>query len=87
MNGKNSSNSSKTDWDKLRALSDEEIDTSDIPEIAYDFFETARLRLPKGKVPVLLTIDEEIAEWFRQQGGDFRMNLSKALRDYAETHR
>ncbi len=68
-------------------MSDEEIDTSDIPELGEDFFEHAELRLPKGKVPVLLTIDEEVAEWFRNQEGDFRLNLNNALRAYAESHR
>ena len=87
MNGKNSSDSSKTDWDKLSALSDDDIDTSDVAELGGDFFESAQLRLPAGKVPVLLTIDEEIAEWFRHQDGDFRLNLSNALREYAESHR
>ncbi|NOT46642.1 MAG: 3-oxoacyl-ACP synthase [Acidobacteria bacterium] len=86
MNEKNSTNSSKTDWDRLRTMSDEDIDTSDIPELDEAFFAQATLRLPKGKVPVLLTMDEEIAEWFRRQEGDFRINLNNALRDYAESH-
>lgn len=68
-------------------MSDEEIDTSDIPPLNDEFFQKAKLRLPEGKVPVLLSIDEEIAEWFRQQEGDFRVNLNNALRVYAESRR
>jgi uncharacterized protein (DUF4415 family) len=68
-------------------LADEQIDTSDIPELSDEFFANAKLRLPKGKVPVLLAIDEEVAEWFRNQGGDFRLNLNDALRQYADSHR
>ncbi|MFL6468352.1 MAG: 3-oxoacyl-ACP synthase [Pyrinomonadaceae bacterium] len=68
-------------------MSDDEIDTSDIPELDDSFFANAKLMLPKGKIPVLLAIDEEIAEWFRSQDGDFRLNLNNALRDYAESHR
>ena len=71
MNENDSTNTSRTDWDKLRSLADEQIDTSDIPELSDEFFANAKLRLPKGKVPVLLAIDEEVAEWFRNQGGDF----------------
>jgi len=78
---------SKTDWDRLKTIADDGIDLSDIPEIDDEFFATAKLRLPKGKVPILLTIDEEIAEWFHSQKGDFRQNLSNALRDYADSHR
>lgn len=58
-----------------------------IPPLTDEFFANAKLRLPKGKVPVLLAIDEEIAEWFKNQEGDFRLNLSNALRDYTESHR
>ena len=87
MNENDSTNTSRTDWFKLRSLADEQIDTSDIPELSDEFFANAKLRLPKGKVPVLLAIDEEVAEWFRNQGGDFRLNLNDALRQYADSHR
>jgi uncharacterized protein (DUF4415 family) len=80
-------NSSRTDWDKLRSLDDEDIDTSDVAELDDDFFARAELRVPEGKVPVFLTIDEEIAEWFRGRSGDFRKNINDALRDYANSHR
>lgn len=33
------SNSSKTDWDRVGAMSDEMIDTSDIPPLSESFFE------------------------------------------------
>jgi uncharacterized protein (DUF4415 family) len=80
-------NISKTDWERLKTTPDEEIDTSDIPPLDDEFFANAQLRMPEGKVPVLLSIDEEIAEWFRSQSGDFRQNLNNALRDYADSHR
>lgn len=68
-------------------MSDDEVDTSDIPLLEEEFFANAKLRLPKGKVPILLTIDEEIAEWFKNQKGDLGINLNNALRDYANSHR
>ena len=87
MNENNSTNTSGTNWDRLRSMSDDEIDTSDITPLDEDFFANATFRPPKGKVPVLLSMDEEIADWFRHQKGDFRVNLNNALRDYAESHR
>ena len=80
-------NTSGTDWDKLRAMSDDDIDVSDIPKLDHEFYSTAEFRVPEGKVPVLLTIYEDTAEWFQQQSGDFRKNINDALRDYAESHR
>jgi uncharacterized protein (DUF4415 family) len=68
-------------------MSDDEVDTSDTLPLDDEFFANATFRSPKGKVPVLLSIDEEIAEWFRSQDGDFRINLNNALRQYAESHR
>ena len=40
---------SGTDWERLNAMSDEDIDTSDIPELDDDFFQQAELHLPVKK--------------------------------------
>jgi hypothetical protein len=42
------SNTSKTDWDRIDAMKDEDIDTSDIPPLSEEFFAKAQLRLPKS---------------------------------------
>ncbi len=49
MNENNSRNTSLTDWDRVDALTDEEIDTSDIPPLDEDFFANAELKLPQPK--------------------------------------
>lgn len=41
-------NSSKTDWPRIDQMSDEEIDTSDIPPLGDEFFAAAQWRMPKG---------------------------------------
>lgn len=40
-------------------MTDEEIDTSDSPPLDESFFAEAKLRMPKGKVAVLVNVDEE----------------------------
>ncbi|UBF24531.1 hypothetical protein K9N68_22960 [Kovacikia minuta CCNUW1] len=40
-------NSSRTDWERIDAMADEEIDTSDIPPLDESFFATAKLRMPR----------------------------------------
>jgi uncharacterized protein (DUF4415 family) len=87
MNEKDLKKHSETNWERLETISDEEIDTSDIPPLDESFFVGARLRIPKGKVSVLLNVDEEIADWYKKQGSDFQNLVNTALRDYAETHR
>lgn len=48
-----SSDSSRTDWAALEAMTDEDIDYSDIPPLADSFFESATLRIPAGKKEVI----------------------------------
>ena len=38
--------SSKTDWTKLASMADDDVDTSDQPELTDVFFAKAKLRLP-----------------------------------------
>ena len=40
---------SRTDWDRLEAMSDDDIDTSDIPELDDDFLKTLRVVMPPEK--------------------------------------
>jgi uncharacterized protein (DUF4415 family) len=87
MNEKNSSNLSKTDWGRLARMTDEDIDSGDIPELTAAFFEHAELRMPKGKSSVVLSVDNDVLEWFKEHGGDFSRLVNTALRDYAESHR
>jgi uncharacterized protein (DUF4415 family) len=78
---------SATDWKKIEAMTDEEIDISDVPPLNEKFFANATLRLPKGKVSVLLTVDEETNEWYQSQGEEAKNLMTAALRIYAEAHK
>lgn len=77
----------KTDWERVRAIADEEIDTSDIPPLDEAFFANARLRLPGKKVSVTLDVDADVLEWFKAQGEEFQKRINAALRIYAEAHK
>ncbi len=87
MNEKDVKKQSETDWTKLEAMTDEKIDTSDIPPLDEKFFANAKLRLPKGKVSVLLTVDEETNDWYQSQGEEARELMTVALRIYAVAHK
>ena len=62
---------------------DEQIDTSDIPELDDAFFERAELRVP-AKQPVTLRIDEDVLAWFKAQGKGYQTRINKLLRQYME---
>ena len=87
MSEKDLKNISETNWDNLKTMSDEEIDTSDAPVLDEEFFANARLRMPAGKISVLLNVDEEILEWYQEKGIDIQSVANLALKDYVETHR
>ena len=61
-------NSSKTDWNKLKNMSDNEIDYTDIPETQQDFWNDAESVLPPKKNDIQLQIDEDIVNWIRGLG-------------------
>jgi uncharacterized protein (DUF4415 family) len=68
-------------------MTDEEIDTSDIPPLDDGFFANAELRLPKGKVPVVMSVDADVFQWFKSQGAEYQNLINAALRIYAERHK
>jgi uncharacterized protein (DUF4415 family) len=79
-------NSSKTDWNKVDALTDEDIDTSDIPPLTAEFFRRAKVRLPSAPVPVTIQVDPDVLEWFRKTGDGWENRARAALRIYADAH-
>ena len=87
MNGVDTKNISESDWERIDAMTDEEIDTSDIPLLDDDFFAKAQLRLPKEKTSVVITMEPDILEWFKAQGQEYQQRINAALRIYVEAHK
>lgn len=71
--------SSKTDWERLAKMEDEDIDTSDIPELDDTFFQNAELRVPVKK-PVTLRLDADVLEWFKAGGKGYQTRINQLLR-------
>ena len=87
MSENNLNDTSQTDWAKLETMTDAEIDTSDIPPLDEKFFADARLRMPRGKVAVTVSVDEDVVDWYQAQGEESKALMSAALKIYAEAHR
>jgi len=77
---------SRTDWARVDAMSDEDIDTSDIPPLDEAFFANAQVRLPKRKVPITINLDPEVFVWFRALGTGYQTRINAVLRAYMEAH-
>ena len=55
MSGKDLSNTSRTNWAALEAMTDEDIDYSDIPPLTDEFFKNATLSIPVKRMKTLIT--------------------------------
>jgi len=79
-----------TDWERLDAMQDEDIDLSDIPGITPEMF--ARmvvrrgLKRPPTKQQITIRLDEDVLQWFREQGNGYQTRINALLRAYMEAH-
>ena len=76
--------SSKTNWGRLAKMEDQDIDTSDTPELGDDFFQNAELKVPVKK-PVTLRLDADVLEWFKAGRKGYQARINQLLRKYMET--
>lgn len=91
MKKKTTSNKSQTDWNRLKAMKNKDIDVSDNPELAPEMFARAIVR--RGLKPVArksqltLRIDQDVLDWFRRQGRGYQTQINSLLRAYMEAHK
>ena len=86
MNNEFTSSKSQTDWQRLDAMSDQDMDLSDCPEITPEMFAKALVRQglsnPKTKAQLTLRIDSDVLEWFKSQGHGYQTQINTLLRQY-----
>ena len=85
------SRKSETDWNRIDAMTDEDIDFSDNPEATADMFVNAIVR--KGFKPIprksqlTLRIDQDVIDFFKSQGRGYQTRINQLLRAYMEAHK
>ncbi len=91
MSKRTSSRTSRTDWQRIDALRDEDIDLADHPEVSPERFAQAVVRHGLKPVPnkqqVTLRIDADVLEWFRSQGRGYQTRINALLRAYVDAQR
>lgn len=78
---------SQTDWARLAAMQDEEIDFSDLPEVSPAMFAKAVVKRglkPRTKSQLTLRIDTDVIDWFKLQGRGWQTKINLLLRAYME---
>ena len=78
---------SRTNWARIDALTDREIDFSDIQEPGKAFFKRATLSLPEPQTAVTIRLDRQVLDWFKAKGPDYQTRINALLRAYMEAHK
>lgn len=74
----------KSDLDALAAMTDDDIDCSDLPAFTQEELDAAEgFAEGPDRETILLSFDRSVLEYFRGQGRDYRERMNSVLRDYA----
>ena len=72
-------------------MKDKDVDLSETPELTPEMFARAIVR--RGMKPVVrkaqltLRLDQDVLEWFRQQGRGYQTRINSLLRAYMEARK
>ncbi len=71
--------------DRLAAISDEDIDFSEIPELDDEFWQNAKLVEPDRTQLVTLRIKKSVLEAYKAQGRGYQTKMNAVLETYARS--
>ncbi|MBF0537620.1 MAG: BrnA antitoxin family protein [Nitrospirae bacterium] len=79
----------KTDWARVAAITDSEIERSVasdpdtfIPDVQW--FDKAQIVMPKTKEMVTLRLDHDVLKWFKHDGRGYQTCINAVLRAFVE---
>lgn len=87
MSAKDMKRPSRTDWNRIDSLKDEEIDTSEARSLDESFFAEAEIRMPTAKSSITIRLDPDVLEWFKSQGSGYQTRINSVLRRYVEAQK
>lgn len=76
----------KTDWQRLAARTDDELDYSDIPELTEAFWLNTNVSMPEPKKQILIRLDSDLLEWLKKGGRGYQTRINAILRAYMKAH-
>jgi uncharacterized protein (DUF4415 family) len=79
----------RSDLDKLRRLTDEEIDASIVNDPDWEEFKDidwskAVLIIPPKKKAISIRVDEDVLDYFKKQGAGYQRRMNAVLRSYMQ---
>ena len=86
MNDEPTKHGSRTDWARVEAMRDEDIDYTDNPKLDADFFaEATQWSGPKQQIT--LQLDADVLQFFQAQGKDYQTTINTVLRKYMKAQK
>jgi len=86
MKKKRSKKRSGTDWARIDALKDKDIDYSDIPKLGSEFFAEA-VRWPGPKKQITIRLDPDVLAFFRKRSRRYQTAINSVLRRFVEAQK
>jgi uncharacterized protein (DUF4415 family) len=74
---------SRTDWKRVDALTDEEIEASIKDDPDWNWGD-AVLVMPPKKKPISIRVDEDVLDFFKNEGGQYQRRINAVLRSYMQ---
>src|SRR5256885_16215631 len=74
----------KSDLDRIDRLRDEDIDYSDIPELADEVFAKPLAPWPPKKETITIRVDSDVLGFFKRQGTGYQTRMNQVLRRYMD---
>ncbi|MEA5617026.1 BrnA antitoxin family protein [Cronbergia sp. UHCC 0137] len=78
-------NISRTNWQALDSMSDEDIDYSDIPPLTDEFFEKAILQISPAQAKNIIQLEPDVIAWFKAKNKDYQTAINEILRRHIES--
>lgn len=74
---------SRTDWARVKAMQDEDIDYTDSPELDQEWFDNAVWGIPTKEI-ITIRIDRDVLAWFKNSGPRYQTRINALLRAYMD---
>jgi uncharacterized protein (DUF4415 family) len=71
--------------EELLALTDEDIDFSDIPELDDEFWKNAKVVMPEKTEQITLRVKSSVLEAFKATGKGYQTRMNAVLESFART--
>ncbi len=75
----------QTDWDRVRAMTEEELEASiDHDEEGEFDWNTIQVGIPGPKQQLTVRFDADVVAWFKAQGAGYQTRMNAVLRSFVE---